>query len=156
KPRKGFAFTSLVTCGHCGCALTGDIKKGRYVYYRCTGYKGKCPEPYVREEVLAVKYSGLLKRIDIGEQARQPLNQSPKCSENDQAKEHNDALNRLQAEYDRIQGRLQAMYVDKLDGKIDAALFDRLSADWRKAQDRCLREIERLQAADESYIEQGI
>jgi hypothetical protein len=30
----------------------GEIKKSRYVYYHCTGYKGKCPDPYVREEVL--------------------------------------------------------------------------------------------------------
>ena len=156
KPRKGFAFSSLVTCGHCGCALTGDVKKGRYVYYRCTGYKGKCPEPYVREEVLAAKYSELLKRLDVGEHGLELVATGLKSSQADQAREHNEALKRLQGEYDRIQGRLQAMYVDKLDGKIDAALFDRFSVDWRKAQDRCLREIERLQAADESYFEQGI
>ena len=32
--------------------MVGEIKKGRYVYYHCTGYKGNCHEPYVREEVL--------------------------------------------------------------------------------------------------------
>jgi site-specific DNA recombinase len=31
-------------------ALVGEKKKGKYVYYRCTGNKGKCPEPYAREE----------------------------------------------------------------------------------------------------------
>jgi hypothetical protein len=35
-------------CGHCGCALVAEKKKGRYVYYHCTG---KCFEPYTREEV---------------------------------------------------------------------------------------------------------
>ncbi|MBM4073840.1 MAG: recombinase family protein, partial [Planctomycetes bacterium] len=52
KTKHQLAFTGLLTCGHCGCALVGEIKKGRYVYYHCTGYKGKCPEPYTREEVL--------------------------------------------------------------------------------------------------------
>lgn len=43
-----FAFSGLMNCGHCGCALVGELKNGRYVYYHCTGYKGKCDEPYVR------------------------------------------------------------------------------------------------------------
>jgi site-specific DNA recombinase len=48
------------------------------------------------------------------------------------------------------------MYVDKLDGKVDAAFFDRMSAEWCAQQDRCLREIERHQAADRSYLEEGV
>lgn len=48
------------------------------------------------------------------------------------------------------------MYVDKLDGRIDAAFFDRMSAEWRAEQDRCLREIERHSDADQSYLEEGV
>src|SRR6516162_2217515 len=51
---------------------------------------------------------------------------------------------------------MHAMYVDKLDGKLDAAFFDRMSAEWRAEQDRCLREIEQHQAADRSYVEEGV
>jgi hypothetical protein len=47
------------------------------------------------------------------------------------------------------------MYVDKLDGKIDATLYERLSASWREAQTRCLCEIERHQAANKSYMREG-
>lgn len=36
------AFAGLVTCGICGCALTAELKKGRYVYYHCTGGRGRC------------------------------------------------------------------------------------------------------------------
>ncbi len=74
----------------------------------------------------------------------------------DQAKEHAEAIKRLQAEYDRIQSRIQAMYVDKLDGKVDPGMFERLSTDWRKQQDKCLRDIHRHQAADQHYLEEGI
>jgi site-specific DNA recombinase len=34
KTRRGvrdFAFSGLISCGHCGCAMVGEIKKGRYV-----------------------------------------------------------------------------------------------------------------------------
>ncbi len=27
-----------------------NVRKGRYVYYHCAGYRGKCPELYTREE----------------------------------------------------------------------------------------------------------
>jgi DNA invertase Pin-like site-specific DNA recombinase len=34
-----FAYTGLLTCGACGCAITAERRKGRYVYYHCTGYR---------------------------------------------------------------------------------------------------------------------
>lgn len=48
------------------------------------------------------------------------------------------------------------MYVDKLDGKVEPGLFEKLSGDWRMQQDKCLRDIERHQAADQHYLEEGI
>jgi site-specific DNA recombinase len=41
------------------------------------------------------------------------------------AKQHQDAaIVRLQAEYNRLQNRVDAMYVDKLDGRIQTAVFE--------------------------------
>jgi site-specific DNA recombinase len=39
---------------------------------------------------------------------------------------------------------------------VDGAFFERMSAEWRTEQDRCLHEIERHQAADQSYLEEGV
>ena len=40
--RHDFAFSGLIACHACGCAVVGEIKKERYVYYHCTGYADKC------------------------------------------------------------------------------------------------------------------
>ena len=40
--RHDFAFSGLIACHACGCAVVGEIKKQRYVYYHCTGYADKC------------------------------------------------------------------------------------------------------------------
>jgi hypothetical protein len=48
------------------------------------------------------------------------------------------------------------MYVDKLDGLIDAAFFQRNSNQWRETQDRCKRDIERHRSADRSYLNEGV
>jgi Recombinase zinc beta ribbon domain len=58
RAKHDFAFSGLIECGHCGSSIVGEIKKQRYVYYYCTGYRGKCGEPYVRQEVIEQKRSG--------------------------------------------------------------------------------------------------
>jgi site-specific DNA recombinase len=48
------------------------------------------------------------------------------------------------------------MYVDKLDGLVDTAFFEKMSNQWRDEQNRCLHEIERHQNADKSYKDEGV
>lgn len=43
--KEGFPFHGLVKCSHCGCSMVAQMQKGRYIYYHCSGYYGKCPEP---------------------------------------------------------------------------------------------------------------
>lgn len=156
RSKHDFAFSGLISCGHCGCAMVGELKKGRYVYYHCTGFKQKCPEPYVRQEVLAEKYSNLLGKLSFGDEVMTWLRRALTESHADEQKEHETAITRLRAEYERLQHRIHAIYLDKLDGRIDNAFFDRMSQQWRAEQDRCTREIGWHQAADQSYLEEGV
>src|SRR6202140_2896898 len=154
--KHNFAFSGLVSCGHCGCSFVGEIKKQRYVYYHCTGYKQKCPEPYTREEVLAERFAGLLEGLALDADVVEWVAAALRESHADEKHEREEAVARLQASYDQIQTRLDAMYLDKLDGRIDAPFFDRKSADWRREQDGTLRNIQVTQDADQSYVEEGI
>ena len=78
------------------------------------------------------------------------------ASHADERREHEATIRRHQAEYKRLQDRIHAMYVDKLDGLIDTAFFDKMSNQWREEQNRCLREIERHQSADKFYLDEGV
>ena len=78
------------------------------------------------------------------------------ASHADKRREQEEAIARLRAEYNRLQDRIHAMYVDKLDGRVDAAFFDKMSTEWREEQDRCQREIDRHQEADQSYMDEGV
>ena len=154
--KHDFAFSGLIKCGHCGCAVVGELKKGRYVYYHCTGFKQKCPERYVREEVLEAKLSSLIGQLTFSDDVLEWVTTALRDSHQDEQREHDAAVTRLQAEYERLQARLHAAYIDKLDGKIDAALFESLSAKWREEQDTYSREIAFHQVADRSYVDHGI
>jgi site-specific DNA recombinase len=84
------------------------------------------------------------------------VTESLRQSHVDEKRHREEAITRLEAEYKRLQYRIDAMYVDKLAGRIDAAFFDRKAAEWRAEQDKCLAAIVRHQDANESYIEEGI
>jgi site-specific DNA recombinase len=44
------------------------------------------------------------------------------------------------AEHKRLQDRINAMYIDKLDGLVDTAFYDRMSNQWREEQNRRQRD----------------
>ncbi|MHB8509000.1 MAG: recombinase family protein [Candidatus Dormibacteria bacterium] len=156
KRKHSFAFANLISCGHCGCSVVGDIKKGRYIYYRCSGYKGRCPEPYVREEVLAERFAGLLEGIALEPEVIDWITKALKESHQDEKRFHDEAISRLQAEYTTLQNRLDAMYVDKLDGRIENAFFERMSASWRGEMERIADATEEHRTANRSYLDEGI
>jgi DNA invertase Pin-like site-specific DNA recombinase len=37
-----FTLSGFMTCANCGCAITAELKKGKYIYYHCTNGKGGC------------------------------------------------------------------------------------------------------------------
>ncbi len=153
----------MIACHACGCAVVGEIKKERYVYYHCTGYADKCRgnpascrRRYVREEVLEAQFTELLGRLKFDDEVLEWVRDALHASHADERREHEEAIKRHQTEYKRLQDRINAMYVDKLDGIIDTAFFEKMSNQWRAEQNRCLREIEQHQNADKSFMEEGV
>jgi site-specific DNA recombinase len=78
------------------------------------------------------------------------------ASHADERREHEETIRRHQAEYKRLQDRINAMYVDKLDSLVESAFFEKMSNHWRDEQNRCVREIEWHQEADKSYMDEGV
>ena len=156
KNDHNFLFTGLVTCGHCGCALVGEIKKGKYIYYHCTGFKGKCAEPYVREEVLESDFSHLLRKLALDQEIADWVCTALKESHADERKLHDEAIARLKSEHQRLGNRLETLYEDKLDGRIDSQFYDRKSKDWRAEQSKLLQLIGDHEKAEQSYMDEGV
>ena len=153
---REFAFTGLITCGHCGCALTAEIKKGKYIYYHCTGFKQKCPEKFVREEVLEEHFAGLLKRLRFSEQVYDLIVKALRESFEVERRDHDEAIETLRAGIARLRKRLEAVYVDKVDGSVPEEFYRPMSAQWRDEVDRCERDLTRHQNASNDYMDEGV
>ena len=156
KFKHNFAFSRLVTCGHCGCSLVGEIKKGRYIYYHCSGYRGKCLEPYTREEVLEERFADLLKGLVFDQEVITWVREALGESHADEQRLRDEAVTQLQAQHAILQRRLDTMYEDKLDGRVDETFFDRKAAEWRAEQARLLQAIEAHNSADQTYMDEGV
>ncbi len=154
--RQEFIFSGLIRCARCGCQLTAEIKKGKYVYYHCTGRRGPCHMRYTREEIFDERVGRELDRLRLPDEMHQWLVGTLKASHQDETSFHGQAVERLQAEYGLIQKRLDRMYEDKLDGTVAAAYFERRSNEWRAQQAQILEDIQRHQTANRTYVDQGI
>ena len=100
-------------CGTCGCSITGERQKG-HNYYRCTKKRGKCSEPYLREEVLSDQIDAALQRVAL------PLETKDKIL-NHWAKERGDARHKM-ADLQRNAASELAGLRGKLDRLLDAHL----------------------------------
>jgi site-specific DNA recombinase len=142
-----FAFRGLLSCAYDNSKVTAEIKKGRYTYYRCTGYRGKCDLPYFREEELGDRLGQVLRDIHIPDVVLGQLERSLLSN-----KGHAEALRRQQGErlqrrLDVVRNRLDQAYQDKLDGKITAEFWERKAAVWQVEEQGTLaamREAESL------------
>ncbi len=154
--KHDWAFQGMLSCGHCGCAITAELKKQQYIYYHCTGYKGKCPEKYIREEEIARQFGEAIRAIQLDGEVLEWIKAALKGSHDAERRHHSEAIKTLQDQYQKLQNRLDAMYVDKLDGAISQEFFEERSIQWRKEQDEILRKIEKHQGANQAYLEEGV
>lgn len=153
---REFAFTGMITCGHCGCALTAEVKKQKYIYYHCTANKGKCPEKYVREERLVTQFAGLLQKLRFDDEVYDLVVKALKSSHAVERDEHTQAITRLTAEIARLVHRVDQVYVDKLDGKITEDHYTRISNQWKEERRRCEDDLIRFQEANHTYMDDGV
>jgi hypothetical protein len=141
-------FSGLIRCGHCGCAVIGEIKKGKYIYYHCTGQRGKCPEKYVRQEMIEAQFCDAVRRIVLPEPFVGWASDVLHVANADDACLREEAINRLTAESARILTRLDAMYIDKLEGRITREICDRHAGqNWTSLE----RTIEHHQAGNKNF-----
>ncbi|MEO7425728.1 MAG: recombinase family protein [Fibrobacteria bacterium] len=154
--KHDWMFQGVLFCGHCGCAMVGDLKKGKYVYYHCTGYKGKCPEKYVREEEVSRQVEDALKALKAKPAMLDMMIRALKESHAEESRFHQEAVSGLQKERDLLESRLEALYLDKLDKVISPEFFAAKSQEWQAKLTDLRAKIDRHGHAHMTYINEGI
>ncbi|GMU18906.1 MAG: hypothetical protein AMXMBFR12_00980 [Candidatus Babeliales bacterium] len=149
---KPILLRGLISCARCGCMVSGDIKKQKYVYYACSNSKKNCTRIWVREEkILAV----LLRNFDniklTDEQISEIITYLKQSYAHEQEffKHSQEALRK---ELDQIQSRISKLVDVHLDGGIDAETYKVKLEEYKKRQREITLEMQAHVDSDESCL----
>jgi site-specific DNA recombinase len=144
------AFRGLLTCAHDDCTVTAELKKNRYVYYRCSRGRGPCELPRFREQEIAERLGQVIKDVtippDVAEQIAKALERDRAQAGIQMARERT----RLNNELRTLRARMDAAYCDKLDGNIPDAFWQRKQAEWQADEARLLSQLSGLREETET------
>lgn len=153
--RRTFAYTGLIKCARCGCAITAELHKGKYTYYHCTRRRGPCDVRAVREERLEELLGEVVQRIQIDDQTIEWVIRSLRDSHRDEAAYHDEQVTKLQAQVRGLQVRVDRLYEDRLDRKVPEDLWRRKTDESYARQMELTEALERHQRANHVYFEEG-
>jgi len=142
--RRSFPFRGLLECGYCGCKITAGLIKRKYVYYFCTQGRGRCTQPYVREEDLGERLVEVVDNVHLTQEQVEMLLEMMRREKLRRQHEWARKLLDLEQEEGLITRRRDAAYVDKLDGKISEQRWRELEREWSSQTDTIQDNMERL------------
>jgi site-specific DNA recombinase len=151
-----FAFSGLLQCAHDNCKVTAEIKKNRYTYYRCTGFRGPCPLPYFREEEVGDRLGKILKDIHIPDAILSQLESSLLSDKGLMEANRKQQGERLRQRLASVRHRLDQAYTDKLDGKITEELWTRKTIEWQTEEQQILIALQGLEQSQPDRLLDGI
>jgi site-specific DNA recombinase len=161
QPRhRQFPYSGLVYCGRCHDEgerrlLIATEKKKTWVYYRCERCKEAKRADWVREERLEAAFAAQLDRLHLRPDVLEYLVGELRALHAEKNRFRDDEIAKLQRQYGVVQGRIDAAYEDRLDGRITPAFFDRKARGWRLELERIRRDMQAHQDADQEFQDDG-
>src|SRR6266404_8547057 len=121
KHRKhAFAFAGLLKCAHDGCTVTAELQKSKYVYYRCSHGRGKCPLPYMREQEVSDRMGELLKDIYVPETVAHTIVDSLQSDSAHAEAERQKRVAAIEQRLAALRARMDQIYEGKLEADLSS------------------------------------
>jgi hypothetical protein len=103
------------------------------------------PGKYVKQETLDEQFGAVLRQLTFANDIIDLITSTLRESHRTQTQYHEAAVKRLEESRAVVQRRIDRLYLEKLDGNIDADTFEHLSGEMRLEQSRTPIEIEQHQ-----------
>ncbi len=145
-------FRGLISCENCGCTVTGDIKKKKYIYYSCNNSKKICQKTWVREEKLLEPLVEYLDRIQLPDALIEDIISYLKQAYSHEQEFFKHSQEILRKELDTIQTRLSKLVDMHLDGALDSDTYNAKLEEYKKRQREITSEMKAHVNADETCL----
>jgi site-specific DNA recombinase len=141
---KKFPYRGMFKCKHCGCMITPEKKKDKYVYYHCTQYHGNHNAPWIKQETITEYIVDLLRGLVVPSEAFTLLVDSLKKEGEDKNRFLKDTLANFEREISKTTNRISVLYEDRLDGRITTDDYDEKSAKYKNDLQYLQKQREKL------------
>ena len=151
---KPYTFRGLVRCARCGCSMSPETAKGKYIFYSCTNAKKDiCSKKvYIPERDLLKPVYRVLQAFESMPQAKiDEIVEGLRKSNEGKDLYHKESLKALRQEYDTIQTRLSRLADILLDQSITKDFYDEKLKEMKEKQYDINIQIEDHTRADENY-----
>lgn len=151
---KPFIFRGLLRCATCGCSMSPEIKKGKYIYYSCTNARKEIcnTKTYVPEKALLRPiYKVLEAYTHIPQETVDEFIGFMKTTNEHEQQFNTEAIKTLRGEYDSIQSKQNRLTNLLLEGIITADMYEEKLKEFKERQHDINIQIEDHTGADENY-----
>ena len=149
---KPILLRGLLTCARCGCTVSGDIKKQKYVYYACSNSKGICTKIWIREEKILAILLAQFERIKLSDVQINDIITHLKQTYAHEQEFFKHSQETLRKELDQIQSRLSKLVDMHLDGTLDAETYKVKVEVYKERQREITLEMQAHIDTDESCL----
>ncbi len=154
-------FQGVFRCHECNCQITWEKHKGRY-YGHCNHYKNCSQRGCMREDRLDMEVADAIFGITLMDsdprihRMLEWVQQALKESHEDEMAFRDTATGELNKKLEQITRRLDNLYDDKLDGKINGEFYQKKFEQYKADQEDVMRNLESHTNANLKYYEMGI
>lgn len=152
-----FLYKGMLTCAECGCAITSEIKKGKHIYYHCTGNAKPCSQKkeYIRQEEFDKQIDEAIQKVVIDERLSDYINtlleESYKEMQID-TKEKQDYFLEEMKKAETRKDKLLDMY---MDGDLSKEVWVQKTQSCEKAINTYKSQLEVMKLNNNQFINEG-
>ena len=148
-------FKAKIRCEECGGTITWEIQRGHW-YGHCNHYKNCSQKTWVRQEKVEEQLFPYFDKIaPKNERILQWLGKALKESHAGEIEYYEAQRKKLTAQFEKIQKRLEAIYEDKIDGKIPVDFYEKKFKEYSEEKENILDRLNKFNQVNTQYYEAG-
>lgn len=148
-------FKAKIQCEECGGTIRWYTAKTHW-YGECNHYKKCSQRGCVRQEKVEEQLFPYFDKVaPKNERVLKILEQALKESHADEINYYQAQRQELNAQFERTQRRLEAIYEDKIDGKIPTDFYERKFKEYSEEKENAINKLSKLNDTNVQYYEAG-
>ncbi|MDD3940571.1 MAG: recombinase family protein [Candidatus Pacebacteria bacterium] len=148
-------FKAKMECAECGGMITWEIQKGHW-YGHCNHYKNCSQKVWIRQEkVEDILIPMFEKMAPKGKKVLEVLEKALKETHADEIKYYTNSVNSINKIIAIAQHRIEAIYEDKIDGKITPEFYSRKLEEYSKQKEEANDKLKKLNDGNTKYYQAG-